>query len=105
MECHRNIKARIVPSETFTEQDRNDENDLEMIMHSNYEWSSTNIPKLQPIDQYLYLLQIVKNEIQIVLGIPNMEEIASKKKANKTVRTKMTKSMTYMRIDSHKEFF
>ena len=87
MECHRNIKTKIVPSETFTEQDRNDENNLEMIMHSNYEWSSTNIPKLQPIDQYLYLLQIVKNELQIdKLSADEIKTILHEKfRVNKTV--------------------
>ena len=64
MEHDRNMEAPPASSKKLTEQDKNDEKNLEMILHS-YEWSSTKIPKLQSIDQYLHLLQIAKNELQI----------------------------------------
>jgi hypothetical protein len=56
-------------------------------LNSNYEWSNTKIPKLQPIDQYLNLLQIAKNELQIdKLSPDEIKTILQEKfRINKTV--------------------
>ena len=47
------------------QKNKEPENKLEIILNSNYDWSLTNIPKLQPIDQYLHMLQIAKKEFGI----------------------------------------
>ena len=56
------------------------ENSLDVILKSNYDWSTTNIQKMLPLEQYLTLLRITKNEFDIsMLAVDDIKKILNEK--------------------------
>lgn len=90
---------------------RRKETDINEILHSDFDWPSTNIPKLKPIGQNLYVLKIAKEdfgrdeltprEIQVILS----QKFRLTKSANAISMSLMTAVGKYVdRVQMGKEF-
>lgn len=66
-----------------------DTNDLQTILNTNYDWSSTGIKKLKGISQYLKILSVVKNNFNIEkLYVSDITTILEQKfREKKTINT------------------